>query len=234
VNVPRLAPGDVCVVRLPLDERPGGWAADSDSLSADERQRAGRFRFERDAAAFSRTRAGLRTLLGAYLGMPPASLRFRLGPFGKPSLEWDCPFDFNVSHSDGLALVAITRGRQVGIDVERVRPICGWRLAGFLSPGELAQIERLPERDREQAFFRCWVRKEAYLKATGVGLHSEPTGLTVSVDAQTPPTLVHVEDSPEAPEIWTLCDLDAGPHHHAALAIQAPIGMVMTREMPAR
>jgi 4'-phosphopantetheinyl transferase len=231
VDVPRLAPGDVFLVRLALDEGPGGWAADSDVLSDDERQRAMRFRFERDAATFARTRAGLRTVLGAFLGMSPASVRFRFGPFGKPRLEQDSEFDFNVTHSSGLALLAVACRRRVGIDVEAMRPMSDWSLVAFLSPRERAEIERLPLQRRESAFFRCWTRKEAWLKATGEGLHFAPERFSVSVGPEAPARLIEVEGVPEAPRLWDLRDLDVGDRHRASLAVEAPLGLVLEQEV---
>ena len=146
-----------------------------DTLTADERQRAEHYVFEKDRTHFVVARGLLRVLLGRYLRQDPPHLRFTYGPHGKPALATDTgggALRFNVSHSHGLALYAITRGREVGVDVERIRPeVAQEKIAErFFSPREVTLLRALPAPLQATAFFACWTRKEAYIKATGEGL----------------------------------------------------------------
>lgn len=153
------------------------WRADLDRLSsfplvlsAAERERAARFRFERDRARFAACRALLRRLLGSYADLDPAEVAFGYGAHGKPYLEQDAGIRFNVSHSHGVALLAFAR-REVGVDVERVRPV---DLAGLaatcLSEAERANLFSRPPDERFERFFALWTAKEACIKAEGGGL----------------------------------------------------------------
>lgn len=148
-------------------------------LTEDERGRADRFHFERDRQRFTVGRGTLRLLLGRYLQLEPDALQFDYGDRGKPRLANspnDRSIQFNLSHSHGLALYAFTRQHQIGVDVEQVRPIERLeQLANrFFSPQENAFLKTLTPVAQQEAFFRFWTSKEAYVKACGVGL-SQPT-----------------------------------------------------------
>jgi 4'-phosphopantetheinyl transferase len=145
------------------------------SLSPEEKTRADRFHFVNDRNRFVAARGQLRELLGKYLQRAPASLEFSYGKHGKPFLMVEnasSGLDFNLSHSASLAVYAIAKGRNLGIDVEHVRPeSAGEDIARrFFSPREVSDLQSLPEEVRVDGFFHCWTRKEAYLKATGMGL----------------------------------------------------------------
>jgi 4'-phosphopantetheinyl transferase len=170
--------GDIAVWRAALDAHPDDVVAGLESLlSADEAARAGRFYFERDRRRFVVGRGILRTILGEYLALAPRELVFEYGPNDKPSLAaWQAgapPLAFNVAHSEGLALIAVTRAGDVGIDLERIRPVPEWEqiAESSFSPSELARIQAAPAGDRIEEFFRAWTRQEAVLKALGVGLN---------------------------------------------------------------
>ncbi len=140
-------------------------------LSQDERDRAARFRFERDKRRYERRRSLLRLLLGRYLGIEPASVRFRYGPQGKPELAESAGLQFNLSHSDGHVLFAFAQ-TQVGVDLERIRAdidVDSVARAVF-APEEMRHLGALPPGERVDAFYRCWTRREAYVKARGQGL----------------------------------------------------------------
>lgn len=177
----RLAPSSLSLNSGVVDV----WAFDGESdvadlsqldatLSDDERARASRFRLERDRRRFIRVRGALRTLLGTYLAVLPAELTFEYGAHGKPALAggYQGALKFNVSHSQGLALMAVSRDVEVGIDVEGIRPMpdAAEIAARFFSPLEAAELQAVPAVSRTEAFFACWTRKEAYLKAVGRGL----------------------------------------------------------------
>jgi 4'-phosphopantetheinyl transferase len=150
-------------------------------LSAEERARAARFVRARDRRRFARCRAALREILGRLLGEPAGALRFRAAARGKPELDHAPGGDpraaglalrFNVSHASDLALIAVCRGRELGVDLERIRPIPeAARIVGsFFTTAEQAEFAAIPAADRDRAFHRGWTRKEAVLKGFGMGL----------------------------------------------------------------
>jgi 4'-phosphopantetheinyl transferase len=178
-------------------------------LSSEEVERAWRFQFVQERARFVAARGMLRQVLAFYLDRDPASLTFKQARFGKPSLppEMDS-LRFNASGSEGLALVAVRRDVEIGIDVERVRPFPDAEAlaARLFAPAELSELSKLPETQREHRFFEAWVRKEAVAKMTGVGLSQTPDAdSTTAWVTQLPP-----------PQ----------PQYVAALAAAAPIGVV--------
>jgi 4'-phosphopantetheinyl transferase len=195
-----------------------------DTLTADERQRAERFFFEKDRTHFVVARGLLRVLLGRYLRQDPPRLRFTYGPHGKPALATDpggVALRFNVSHSHGLALYAITRGREVGVDVERIRPdIAQEKIAErFFSPREVTVLRALPTPLQAPAFFACWTRKEAYIKAKGEGLTLPLDQFDVSLAPGEPAALLHTAWDPQEAAGWALHDLAPAPGYRAAVAV---------------
>ena len=141
------------------------------TLSTDERLRADRFHFEQDKQRFIVARGVLRTILSNYLGIPASCLEFNYGHYGKPAIK-DTQLRFNLSHSQSLALYAITRDRELGIDLEFIRPINdAQQIANrCFSRREQAIFQALSPDQKLEGFFHHWTRKEAYLKAVGDGL----------------------------------------------------------------
>ena len=171
----RLGSDEVHVWRAILDLPIERVAPLERTLAPDERAQAGRFRFPRDARRFVVARGVLRGLLGRYLGVDPAGLRFDRHPQGKPRLAAGhdgSGLRFNVSHSQGLALYAVAHGREVGIDLERQRPDLAdrWVAEQLFSPPELAALRAAPADRWSDTFFDLWVRTEAHGKARGEGL----------------------------------------------------------------
>ena len=192
-------------------------------LTVDERQRAERYIFERDRTHFVVARGLLRVLLGRYLRQEPQYLRFTYGPHGKPALATDTgggALGFNVSHSHGLALYAVTRGREVGVDVERIRPeVAQEKIAErFFSPREVTVLRALPTPLQAAAFFACWTRKEAYIKAKGEGLALPLDQFDVSLAPGEPAALSHTAWDPQEAACWALQDLAPAPGYRAAVA----------------
>lgn len=198
------------------------------TLAAEERARAGRFVFERDRNRFVAARGLLRQILAAYVGTPPEALRFRYSTKGKPALEGEeAGLDFNLAHSGGLALYAVTWRRPVGVDVERVREdIDVEGIAGrFFSPTEAAALRATPQAERVQAFFRCWTRKEALLKAWGEGLPFGLDRFTVSL-APGEARILEAPFAPAEPACWQLYPLEPAPEFVGALAVRGGAGRV--------
>ena len=189
-------------------------------LAGDERQKAAGFLFEDDRERFVAARGVLRALLGRYLRRHPGSLGFGYNPYGKPHLVGDPQIRFSTSHSHGLVLLAFARGREVGVDIERVRSGLGLEeiAACCFSPGEIATLHSLQNGPRERAFFACWTRREALAKAEGRGLPFRRFDVTPApVDAAMLSDTG--KDSPE-PAKWTPEELDPDPGYAAALCVE--------------
>ena len=214
---------EVHVWRAGLDQGPLQIERFRLSLAADEQARAGRFYFARDREHFIVARGVLRAILGRYMNCPPEQLRFRYGAQGKPALAGETGADaihFNLSHSHGLALYAVTKGREVGIDLERIRSdVRVAEIAGrFFPPAEAATLQALPADMQRQAFFRSWTRKEASIKARGEGLLSldrfELQPSSEESDAMDP------DRDPVEAARWSLRELIPAPEYVAALAAE--------------
>ena len=192
-------------------------------LSTDERERAARFHFERDRQCYCVTRAALRTLLGGYLQANPRELSFQYSDKGKPSLASryrDCNLAFNVSHSGDVALLGFTRRRQIGVDIEKIRDdFDTFAIARrFFSAREQEQLSSLPEDQQRHAFFRCWTRKEAFIKALGEGLSHPLDQFDVSLDGSASVSLTTRPDDEEA-QRWHLASVESRAGYAAAYAI---------------
>jgi len=156
-----------------LDVPPDTCAGLYATLTSDERNRSARLRFERDRRRFVVAHGVLRTLLGRYLGIPPDAVRFVYNPFGKPDLSPELGrLKFSLSHSADLALIAIAEDGEIGVDVELIREQTDWAAIArcFFSAAEVDRLNGLPSPLHTQAFFSCWTKKEAYVKARGEGL----------------------------------------------------------------
>jgi len=196
-----------------------------DLLSADERERAERFHFANDRAHFIAARALLRTLLGRYLDLPPRHLSFSYSPYGKPALAGEGEgraLRFNVSHSHGVALYAFARGREVGVDVEYVRPdVVGESIAErCFSAQEVATLRSLPAEVQPRAFFNCWTRKEAFIKARGEGLSFPLDQFEVALDPKEPAALISIGGDRREASRWSLQALPVEEGYVAALAVE--------------
>ena len=188
------------------------------TLSPEERQRAERFHFARHRRRFTAARFFLRRLLAAYTGTAAECLRFSYGPQGKPALL-DGSLHFNLSHSGELAIVALSLSRPLGVDVERLRPVTDvLKIARrFFSASEQQALSQTAESRRNQAFMRCWTRKEAYIKAVGGGLSIALDSFDVSLDE--PPRFLKLPNDPDKTLPWSLYHLQPGPGYVGALAI---------------
>jgi 4'-phosphopantetheinyl transferase len=158
------------------------------SLSSEEKERAGKFLVAHAREQFIASRSILRELLSAYLRVPAVEISISYGHYGKPSVAdsaGSSPLCFNGSHSQGLAVFAFTREREVGIDIEKIRPeVATEEIAErFFSKAEIADLATLPPQLRSEGFFRCWTRKEAYIKARGLGLQIPLQSFDVAVQA---------------------------------------------------
>jgi 4'-phosphopantetheinyl transferase len=206
----------------------------AETLAPDELARAARFRFARDRLRFIAGRAALRAILARYLGVAPREVAFVYGAHGKPALTPGPPLpsqrgrgpggeaqiQFNVAHSAELALVAVARGRAVGVDVEMLRPLP--ELAPMIdkvcTPRERVALRALPDAERPAAFFNLWTRKEAVLKARGDGLGMALDRVEVALGE--PARLLRLDGDPQAAQRWSLRALAPAPGYVAALAVE--------------
>jgi 4'-phosphopantetheinyl transferase len=189
-------------------------------LSADELLRAGRMKSEGGRTRAVVTRAALRKLLARELGRKPEEIAFSVGPHGKPRLgDHSSGVRFNLSHSAALALIAIARDVEIGVDLEEIKP-----------RPDLDRVARrvFTQAEREavalggaEAFYRHWVAKEAFVKATGRGVESLRS-FEVLLEAPGGARLNHVGGDPAEAAKWTLAPLDVGPRFAAAVVVAAP------------
>jgi 4'-phosphopantetheinyl transferase len=196
-------------------------------LSAQERAKAGRFRFPKDHDHFVIQNGLLRFLLSRYLPIAPAHHELIRGPYGKPELA-HCPeaerLHFNMSHSSSLALYAVARATAVGVDIERIRPMDDLEniARGFFTAHETAALCALPVAKRLEAFFSCWTRKEAVLKATGQGIAEGVDGVEVTAVPGEVVRVLSIKGSAQAAAGWSLHALEPATGYAAALAYQGP------------
>jgi 4'-phosphopantetheinyl transferase len=221
----RLAPGEVHVWSAVLERPPEIVARDLAVLSDDERERAARMRSPHVRSELIHSRATLRTLLGRYLDCDPRRIRFRHGPQGKPELA-DCPgsspLHFNVSHSHGVALFAITARGPVGVDVEQLRPFANdlGLAERYFSSAEFQALRALDGERRRLAFFHTWTRKEAFLKATGGGISFGLERVEVTILPDESSRVLRLDGDEGRAARWSLSSLTPLAGYVGALALE--------------
>jgi len=228
---PILTTGEVHVWRADMNQDRATINTYLKLLSPDEKERAGKYYFQRDREYFVVARGVLRMILSRYIDLSPEQIAFSFNPYGKPALRQGVGDDllrFNVAHSGTVALYAFTRGREIGIDIEYIQQNC-WSLElaeHFFSPTEVSMLSALAPQSRTLAFFDCWTRKEAYIKARGEGLSHPLNRFTVSVTPGQPASLLTTDGEPREASRWTLMDLFPGREYRAALAVEGtPCGV---------
>ena len=225
-----LAPGELHVWAVPLCGGNDGYAT---LLTPAEQERAARFRVADHRRRFAISHGALRAILAGYLGVDALALEFGTGPRGKPTLLADGGPQFNLSHSALLALVAIGHGPALGVDLEKVRHLESLReIAGrHFSRSEFAALEGLPDAQRLTAFYRCWTRKEAYVKAIGTGLVTRLDSFTVTLTPGAPARL-QAPPRMDGGRPWTLTSLDTIPGYAAALVTAGDCDRIVHRPWP--
>jgi 4'-phosphopantetheinyl transferase len=221
-----LQSGEVHVWRVGLEQPEHVVKRFRATLEDYEILRADRFHFERDRTAFAVGRGFLRQVLGRYLRTKPQALRFSYGPYGKPALDGEHKLQFNMSHSRAVGLVAVTEAKEVGVDVEYIRAdFASEEIARrFFSPTEVEAFNALPKDQQVAGFFRCWARKEAYIKAIGRGLSQPLDGFDVTLAPDVTPALVRADEDDVSR--WSLSDIDAGEDYAAALVVEGQISNI--------
>lgn len=217
-----LGPDELHIWAVPLHGDPERFGA---LLNAAERQRLQRFHFADHRRRYQIGHGALRAILGGYLGTEPTAIEFKQGPRGKPYLAGHRetanggPF-FNLSHSGKLALIGVA-ATELGLDVEKVRHLESLTEIArkHFSPSEFAALDALTGDARELAFYRCWTRKEAYIKALGEGLSMPLDVFDVSLCEE--PKFLACRDGKEDPANWSLLDVSPGPEFVGAVAMRS-------------
>ena len=189
-------------------------------LNAEEITRADRFHFERDRRRFIAARAQLRLILGKYLAQDPQAITFSYGERGKPHVAESV--EFNISHSEELAIVAVAHERNLGVDVEAIRTMEDIEGISrrFFSARENVALFNIPVDEQSEAFFRCWTLKEAYIKAIGDGLAYPTESFDVSFGRGERAELLRVEGKPDEASRWKLLQFSPAPNFIGAVAVE--------------
>jgi 4'-phosphopantetheinyl transferase len=217
-----LPPGEVQVWRGRLDQHIDALAELRSTLSGDELERAAAFRSESDRNQFVLRRSFLRTVLARYLAIAPSDVRFSYGRYLKPLLDrayHKRSLSFNLTHRRAIALAAVTRTMAVGIDVEMVEPVDDLEglAARFFSEREREVLSAVAEAERLNAFLTAWTRKEAYLKARGVGLSREPALVDVHLDCLPVAQLQEADRSGGRGRVWRVETVVPAPGYIGAV-----------------
>ena len=223
--VPPLDAKQVHVWAWDLDPPP--LPSDWEILSEEETLRAHRFVYPRDRDRYVRAHSAMRTLLGGYTGVGPAGISFSTNAYGKPQIQSGNALElvrFNLTHSAGVAALAISRDYDLGIDIEHVRPIDPEIAKDHFSARELATLQSLPPEQWLQGFYRCWTSKEALLKGEGLGLNLPLDGFDVEAHPQCSPALLAVRPQAHIASEWLLAELTPGHDILGTLAIRDEAG----------
>lgn len=193
-------------------------------LSPTEIVRADRFAFEHLTRSYELSQGALRLLLANLLKCNPSDVSFRFGRRAKPMLQGGSRIRFNMAHSGGLALYAFTVDCEIGVDVEELReiPEIAQVASHYFSKAEASELLSIGDKiSARDAFFRCWTRKEAYIKAVGDGLYLPLDQFQVTLSQDAPVKFVHIGSNVRAAAGWTLQHLDPAPDYVGALAYPA-------------
>ncbi len=200
----------------------------SDMLSRNEARKRDRFHFAKDRERYVIRHGTLREIIGHYLGVPACDVDIEHTKYGKPVImenDADSWLQFNLSSANDVALIAVTHTNPVGVDIEYIVDDFQWQdiALRYFSPGEIEQLFSLPEKSRKRAFFDCWTRKEAYVKARGEGLSDSLDGFEVSLHPEFPAALLNHDGGPHESSRWSLHDVALGSQYAAAFATEGRV-----------
>lgn len=223
---PSLETGTVHVWRIALNQEDDRVERFRRMLEADELERAGRFHFDKHRRHFIVARGFLRSVVAHYLRAQPEALRFEYGAYGKPALGREHTLRFNLSHSNEVALLAVSLDAEIGVDVEHIRAdFASEDIARrYFSRAEVEVFNALPPEERVAAFFRCWTRKEAYIKAIGKGFSQSLSAFDVTLAPEIAPALLRAEDDDASR--WWMGDIEVGEGYAGALIVERPVAEV--------
>jgi 4'-phosphopantetheinyl transferase len=214
------------VWRIALDQEDYSVQRFRRTLEAGELERAARFHFEKHRRHFIVARGFLRSVVARYLNSQPQALRFEYGAYGKPALGSEHMLRFNLSHSNEVALLAVALDAELGVDVEHIREdFASEEIARrYFSRAEVEVFNALPPEERVAAFFRCWTRKEAYIKAIGKGFSQALDKFDVTLAPGIEPVLLQAEDDDASR--WWMGDIEVGEGYAGAVIVERPVAEV--------
>lgn len=216
--------GEVHLYYIPIKDRQRDLTRYRSLLSDREKGRADRYRFHESQERYVLGRGILRDILSGYLGMPPQEIEIAKRATGKPHLP-SSPIQFNISHSNQCMLCAVTQTTPIGVDYQGVYEISHMEtlVGSFFSPREQDRFHDTPEHKRRDFFFKTWVRKEAFMKATGLGFHLPSHCFSIS-ESGNGGLNVQIEDRPSIHgQQWSIQDLNVQPGYQAALALKGEV-----------
>lgn len=196
-------------------------------LVSDEVAKANKFKFAKDRAVSILARAALRVLSGRYLNKSPKEIKINYGEYGKPYYEFPTPIDFNLSHSGNYIAIAFARNSKVGVDIEKIKDDFDVvNIAeNFFSSDEIQSLKEFSETNRPRAFYRCWTRKESFIKVKGSGLSFPLASFTTSLEEKYP-KLLKTEWDPSEKEEWNLFSFEPSSGYIGALTVDKTIQSV--------
>lgn len=225
IEILKIGDGEVHVWCGSYDDMQPYFSMLRDTLSQKERMRGEKYHFPIDRHNYHARHGMLRVLIGRYLSINPKEIRFDTNPFGKPVIQNICredPIRFNISSSNKMALYAFARGRRVGVDIEFMRPMTdmGVIADSCFSSNENAEFNTVPVKKRQEAFYRCWTQKEAFVKALGDGLFRSLDQFDVSLMPGTSAELRRTAWDPDEAARWSLRMITPVPGYIASLAVE--------------
>ena len=227
LSIPPLERGEIHVWSVTLAPEASRVKALRQILTAEEQERVDRYRFDYLQRRGVVRRGRLRQLVGGYAGLEPTEVRFGYGEKGKPFLENDPAsgpdqLHFNLSDSEDLAVYAFARGIEIGADVEVLRPMPDAEsiAVSFFAAAERDVLHEVSAEEKAQAFFNCWTRKEAYIKAIGEGLSEPLDNFCVTLWPTLPCHFLHIGQCTEEAKAWTLTHFVPAPESVGALAVR--------------
>lgn len=189
-------------------------------LSSEELERSARFINPQDRHRYVVSRGRLREILSWYASTSPRQIQFRYGEHGKPYLVDPTSISFNLSHSGHLAAIAVSTLFDLGVDIERLRPVRPNLPERYFSAPEIAGLAELEGEAWQNAFFRCWTRKEAFIKALGEGMRQPLKSFSVTFRKNEPACLTWMAGDTEAPDEWAFIDFAPAPGFAGAVALK--------------
>ncbi len=227
-----ISDGDIHIYRQSIDAPLDKLDFFRKLLSQDELQRANRFRFDKDRNHFISGRGLLRIILGKYLNESPASVKISYLDKGKPYIE-SSPVKFNLAHSGGKAFYAFALNIEVGIDLEKIKemPDAADIAERFFSEDEVNEFRTVEKDNIETAFFNCWTRKEAFIKAIGEGLSHPLADFSVTLKPGDEPKFLMIKNKPDEVKEWSLFDIEAESNFISSLALKAKNVNIIYKEL---
>jgi len=197
-------------------------------LSKDEKTRSGKFKFDKDKQCYIISRGILRLILGKYLDTNPKDIKFKYTSYGKPLLDFESDLKFNISHSGNMATFAFFKNQEIGIDIEKIKDDFDvLELAqNFFSRSEIEVLEQQPKEDLPKAFFRCWTRKESFIKAEGSGLSFPLDKFAVSLENDEHAKLLETQWDSREKHQWQLFSFKPSAEYIAAVAVKHKVAHI--------